>query len=292
MLKYKKAPMRQTYTPKDALIMKKILLKIFGITFLSAGIIFGYIAISTYYKEKLSTKDWATATATVTMAGYREDDPNSTVMDVEYMFPVPPLETYYGYINGTTKYYETNDTFEIKYNPDNPYISTTKLAPNKDMLIFGLICSVMCIIIGVCATFGVPELKYNLLRRIKERNYGKKRRPYSSKPPIDRGFPIKLTFMAAAAGIREAWMFYVTDIFFIAVCAYAKVSAYYYIFFAAILIFLFDISVRRIVGNVWKYYADLGKLRFYRIVDEALEEPRSSVSDFITIMSALDRYFE
>ncbi len=175
----------------------------FCIMFFIAGVWSVYEGIKNY-KEQLIQQDWPEAEAFVTQVRSRKESSgirknrSKTVYDVEYIFDVPPMETYYGNIKGTAVYYDTGDVLTIKYDPDDPNKSTTALAPDVVALVTNTVLSGIFASVGIFVAIVIPNMR---MKAKEKKSSLKPRKPYSRNDASLRGYPVKLVFMALWANV-------------------------------------------------------------------------------------------
>lgn len=262
--------------------------------FLIVGVFFLYEGIEAY-REHLIQQNWIEAEAYVTQissrkesVGFGKRSSTKIVYDVEYIFDVPPMETYFGSIKGSAKYYDTGDVLTIKYDPNNPHDSTSVLYSDKNAIIIGTILSVGVAFGGMLVVILITNAKSKKRSQV---NKPKNRRPYSVKDPSLRGYPVKLVIMGVLSklSIGGAGIMASVGALFILMAILAKTVIIFYVAGGIALIMYFIIGVLSPIKQIDKLYNELGNDQFYRIVDKALESPKNSYSDYDQIIGELYR---
>lgn len=265
---------------------------VFCIIFFIVGLFFLYEGIEACQKHTIQ-QSWIETEAYVTQISSRKENSGfgrhnitKTVHDVEYIFDVPAMETYYGKISGTSTYYDTGDILTIKYNPDNPHESTTVLYSNKKALIVNTILSVGFAFGGMLVVIIVSNLKV--------KNKGKsngltERKPYSRKDPSLRGYPVKLIMMGILSKfiIGGVWIMFIVGALFMLMALLAKTVIVFYIAGGISLLMYFIIGILSPIKQINKLYNELGSEVFHRVIDKALEEPKNRYSDYEVILTYL-----
>ena len=263
----------------------------FCMVFVIAGILFIYQGVENY-REQLRQQDWPEAEAFVTQVKSRKESSGvrknrtKTVYDVEYIFDVPPMDTYYGNIKGTAIYYETGEMLTIKYDPNDPNTSTTVLAPNLSTLLTNTVLSILFTIVPVIVVFVIPRLDHDVKEKL-----AKPRKPYSKKDPSVRGYPIKLVLMAIVSNLNilGVGLFAIGGLLFILFAILAKHMIVFYIAGSIALLIYLKSGVISPIMEINRFYNELGSEQFHRIIDKALESSRGLHNDYEEIMSALGK---
>lgn len=148
--------------------IRPAIVRVFGIVFLLASIYFLFSAF-TIYSQQLEAKDWRISMAVVTDVSKRIESTGGyksharTVYDIRYEYHVN-RDTYSGEIIGTAFGKAVGDSFDVKYNPESPEISTYILEPQIDAFIFNLGVSLLFAFIGLW-TSGILSFLSRLRKR-------------------------------------------------------------------------------------------------------------------------------
>ena len=134
--------------------MKQNIVVLMGIIFFIGGCFLGYTGFSNY-QEQQSQKDWPTADAVVTsveqrweISGSRRHRRGKWVYDITYEYMVNDT-VYTGEIVGSTSKKEIDEPFSVKYDPEDPSVSTSVLSPQIVALILYLLGGLLFLGLGL-----------------------------------------------------------------------------------------------------------------------------------------------
>lgn len=264
-------------------------LRLFGVVFIIAGILFTIMAFDIYV-EQLDQRSWIKTEATITDVSSRQvssggvkSKGTKTVYDAVYVYENDSGRRFVGELERTQWKRTVGEKLTVKYDPENPTESTNILEPSIGAFIVNLFFGLFWLAVGI-----FTSVKFKLANtNVKKKN---KEIIYSQKDISERGYPVKLSLWAVleSAKINVLGVPLIVGLTFVIFGILAKNYIVFYIAGALALLFFIIKGVAEPLLEIKKQYNRLGNLRFYRTVDRALAERKQGMSPMTAVMIYLD----